>query len=333
VKPFHVYLYAPWGFARTGERQSFRISARTLDGNSVKGKGVLRIFRRALNQNGVPERIGSALKTIPFIPDDSHYPEFILNEEGVYEIDAEVISDEGISVSKSDSFFVIGEKQGKSLFGEYPLTVSTDKPSYQPGETARILVTCNTPGRTVYLTTRAERDAVIQQITMDGYSKLFTVPVGKGDQPNFYVSAVTVHNGKVYDVTSEIYVPPEKKMLNVSAVPAVEKVKPGTVLPVKIRVTDLQGNPVSGSVTAAVYDKSLEAVRSSSIAPVCPFFWSWRRWMPLGYFNNLHLSIPLEYTERIFYPNLASKYGIYFHRDIDGMKYRTRMSRGVYRKE
>ena len=64
VKPFRVFIYSPWGFAKTGERRQLEIKACTPDGQNVSGTGVLRIFRRALNADGVPARTGAALKTI-----------------------------------------------------------------------------------------------------------------------------------------------------------------------------------------------------------------------------------------------------------------------------
>lgn len=291
VRPFSVSVYTPWGFAKTGARHQIEVAARTPNGEKVKGAGTLRIFRRALNGDGVPARTGAPLKTISFLPDGPDKPEFTLNEEGVYELDAEVVSEDGIAVSKSVPFFVAGGKQGGSLFGEYPMSVSTDKPTYQPGETAQILVVCGKPGRTVYFITRSEREAKIRCVTLDGYSGLFDIPVEKGDQPNFFVDVLSYQDGKMLTLRKQIAVPPEKKILNVSAKPAADKVKPGSVLPLKITVTGLDGKPVSGNATVAVYDKSLEAVHGSPIPAIRPFFWSWTRWNNLRFISNFRTAL------------------------------------------
>ena len=239
-----------------------------------------------MNKDGVPARTGAALKTIHFALDSGENPEFILNEEGVYDLYAEVVSENGITVSESMPVFVVGEKQGTSLFGEYPITVSSDKPTYRPGETAQILVSCDRPGRTIYFISRSERETKIECAAVEGYSKLFTIPIKKGDQPNFFVDVMSYQDGKMLTLRKEIFVPPEKKILNVSASPRSEKVRPGTLLPLDIAVSGLDGKPVPGSVTVAVYDKSLEAVASNFIPSICPFFWNWKRAAGLNFINN-----------------------------------------------
>ena len=313
VKPFSVSIYTPWGFAATGSRYPVSVKAATPDGKAVKGNGVLKIFRRALNKNGIPARTGAALKTIHFALDSGENPEFIINEEGVYELYAEVVSENGAVVSESRPVFVVGEKQGSSLFGEYPITISTDKPTYRPGETARLLVSCDRPGRTVYFISRSERETKIECAVLEGYSKLFTVPIEKGDQPNFFVDVMSYQDGKMLTLRKEIFVPPEKKILNVSASPRTQKVKPGTLLPLDISVTGLDGKPVSGSVTVAVYDKSLEAVALSSIPEIRPFFWNWKRGTALCFVNNFAIALAIK-TGRMMY-NIENRFSLPFHND------------------
>ncbi|MCQ2403190.1 MAG: MG2 domain-containing protein [Lentisphaeria bacterium] len=314
VKPFRVFLYTPWGFAKTGERQQIQVAARTPNGEKINGMGTLRIFRKAIGNapkdgrttSGLPERVGAALKTIHFTPDGPDNPEFILNEEGVYEVEAEVISEDGVSASQSMTFFVVGEKQGESLFGEYPISISTDKPTYQPGETAQILVACDKPGRTIYFVTRSERDARIQCVTLSGHAKLFPVPIEKDDQPSFFVNVMSYQDGQLATLTQEIRVPPEKKILQVNAEPAVEKVEPGSMLPLTITVADLEGKPVSGHATVTVYDKSLEAINDTcTLSPILPFFWPWKRWFFHsldGFFKRMpRMWKPLSQLRRSFY--------------------------------
>ena len=311
VKPFTVSIYTPWGFAQTGKVCHIRIAARTPDGKKVAGKGVLRIFRPALNAQGVPERIGEALKSFDFIPDGEDVV-YVPGEPGVYELDAEVVSEKGIRISESIPIHVVGEKLNEGLFGELPLTVATDKPEYKPGDTAKILVTCNRPDRTVYFLERAERENKIRRETLKGYSGLFEIPIEKVDQPNFFVEVMCVSEGEMHTVRKQIVIPPEKKVLNLSAVPETARVKPGVSVPMTLSLTGLDGKPVSGAVTVAVYDKSLEALSASSIPAIVPFFWNWKRYCSSSWNSNLNAScgvyFPREYMER----GLESRFSIPF---------------------
>ena len=290
VKPFSVSIYTPWGFARTGKVCHIQIAARTPDGKKVAGKGVLRIFRRALNKDGVPERTGEALKAIEFVPDGEDVV-YVPGEAGVFELEAEVVSEKGIRIAESLPIHVVGENQPEGLFGELPLTVATDKPEYQPGDTARILVSCRRPGCTIYFIEKAERENRIRRVTLNGYSALFEVPVHKEDQPNFFVEVMSIFEGEMHTVWKQIVVPPEKKVINVSAVPEAIRVKPGSSVPLTITLTGLDGKPVSGAaVTVAVYDKSLEALAPGAIPGIVPFFWNWRRYADSFFHTNLNTS-------------------------------------------
>ncbi len=46
----------------------------------------------------------------------------------------------------------------------------------------------------------------------------------------------------------------------------------------KIKVTDQQGNPYTGSLVASMYDKSVEYISGGSNVPdIKEFFWKWQR--------------------------------------------------------
>ena len=326
VKPFAVHLYTPWGFARTGSRYPVEVKAVTPDGKPVKGRGVLQIFRRILNKDGVPARTGAALKTIHFTLGDGKNSEFILNEEGVYELYAEVTAENGITVSESMPIFLVGEKQGTSLFGEYPISVSSDKPTYRPGETAQLLVSCDRPGRTIYFITRSEREAKIECVTLNGCSKLFTIPIEKGDRPNFFVNVMSYQDGKMLTLSKQLFVPPEKQVLNVAVSPQADKVKPGTCLPVEIAVTSLDGKPISGNVTVTVYDKSLEALAPNRILAISPFFWDWTRSNQLHFLHNFSTSTDISY-DREMMQNIENSFSLPFHNDSGAVMYMMRSNR------
>ena len=66
--------------------------------------------------------------------------------------------------------------------------------------------------------------------------------------------------------------------MNVEIQPSKEAYKPGEKAKVKIKLTDLAGQPFVGSTVVAIYDKSLEYISGGSNVPdIKEFFWKWRR--------------------------------------------------------
>jgi uncharacterized protein YfaS (alpha-2-macroglobulin family) len=96
--------------------------------------------------------------------------------------------------------------------------------------------------------------------------------------PNFFVEALTVSGGRTRNEVKEIVVPPEKRVLNVDVVPSATEYKPGEKAKVRLRVTDFDGKPFSGSTVVSVYDKSVDYISGGSNVPeIREFFWKWRR--------------------------------------------------------
>ena len=64
--------------------------------------------------------------------------------------------------------------------------------------------------------------------------------------------------------------------MNVSVQPSAHDYKPGTKAGVKLKLTDLAGKPVVGSVVLAVYDKSVEYISAGTNIPeIRKYFWNW----------------------------------------------------------
>ena len=115
-------------------------------------------------------------------------------------------------------------------------------------------------------------------LRLEGKSTVYDVAVEKKDMPNFFIEAVAVADGRVNSEVKEIIVPPEKRILNVEIKPSAETYKPGEKAKVKIKLTDLNGEPFIGSTVVAIYDKSLEYISGGSNVPdIKEFFWKWRR--------------------------------------------------------
>ena len=160
------------------------------------------------------------------------------------------------------------------------LELVVDKKHYQPGEKVRLLINANQPGSTVLLFVRPVNGIYSKPevLKLAGKSTVYELDVARHDMPNFFVEAVTVHQGTVHTVAREIAVPPEKRVVNLEVEPSESEYLPGEEATVKLKVTDVDGKPVPGSLVVSVYDKSVEYISGgSNVTDIKTFFWKWKR--------------------------------------------------------
>ncbi len=278
ANPFTVFIRQRYGFYRTDEVIEPQVSAFTPDGKPVSGFCRLSLFRRTIGRDGAPARVGSALKSLSFKLDGPDRPRFTVKEPGVYELHAEVTAQNRAKNETSSVLFVRGEAVPEGLFSELPLEITSDKGEYRPGETASLLISTREPGAFLYVFKRSSRKTEVEFIQAKGYSTMVSLPLDKGDQPNTFVTVLTVRGGKLHRVEREIILPPETKMLNVSVDVPKDKAAPRSKVPVTLTVTDSSGKGVSGAFTLTVYDKSLEAIAPNAVPAIAQFFWGWKRY-------------------------------------------------------
>ncbi len=323
ARPFYVWLSLDCGYADTGKSFSIRTKALTGDNKDVAGKGVMKIYRRALNKDGVPARTGDPVKIIEFVPGAYSAPTFVMDIPGVYEAEAAVTAEDGTTETGVCTFYVCGEQKNSNLFSDEEFEITLDKGEYQPGETVRVLVTAKKPGRSIYFYRRSERKLDCEYVKLDGNSKVFEIKLNAEDQPNTFISLYAVAEGETYSLCKEIPIPPEQKMLNLNITVPEGKIRPRSVVPLKIAVTGLDGKPAAGAVTVAVYDKSLEALAASNIPALNSFFWNWRRYFSTNSdFSNLAYPLAQTFprhvngTERML--SMTNIMGIYFWKGYGG---------------
>ncbi len=288
ANPFTVFIRQRYGFYRTDEVIEPEVSAFTPDGKPVSGFCRLSLFRRTIGRDGAPARMGSALKSLSFKLDGPDRPRFTVKEAGVYELHAEVTAQNRAKNETSSVLFIRGEKVPEGLFSELPLEITSDKGEYRPGETASLLISTREPGAFLYVFKRSSRKTEVEFIQAKGYSTMVLLPLEKGDQPNTFVTVLTVRGGKLHRVEREIILPPETRMLNVSVGVPKDKAAPRSKVPVTLTVTDSSGKGVPGAFTLTVYDKSLEAIAPNAVPAIAQFFWGWKRYPNQSARSNLN---------------------------------------------
>jgi alpha-2-macroglobulin len=295
---FKVYSWLNRGFYQVGDEINATFEARTLSGTPVQGKGKLELLRISYDDQRKP------IETIVESWDVTTNGEGIVQQQmkagkvGQYRLKLTLDDGQGHVVEGGYVFTVRGGPGDGKDFRYSGLELIPDKAEYAVGDTVRLQINADRDDALVLLFVRPAGGVSTkpQYIQLAAKSSTVEIKVKREDQPNFFVEALTVYDGEVYQVAREIIVPPENRVLNVSVKPSKSEYLPGEEAEVQVEVTDPSGKPVSGSTTIAVYDRSLEQLAPEMIpGDIREFFWKWRRSHQVMRTNNLDwISYPVN---------------------------------------
>lgn len=287
AKPFKVYTWLDRGYYKVGDQVTASIQARTADGKNIAGMADFTLFKIE------DEKEKEVAKwTNQSVLEGAAELSFSASTAGRFRVVSKVTAKDGKSIEGAVIFTVIGQGFDSRDYQYNGLELITDKTTYQPGETVKLQINTEQPDSTVFLFVRAENGVLPkpQVIKLNGKSTLVEIPVTQGDKPNFFVEALTIANGKVHNQVRMIAVPPEKRALNVEVLPSAEKFKPGEKATVKLKLTDLDGQPFVGSMALTVYDKSLEYIAPNQIPDIKKHFWNWHRHHHMNQIHSLQMN-------------------------------------------
>ncbi len=279
-KPFKVRAWVDRGYYRTGDTIQANLLAQTISGKPVQGSGILTLFKISYDDKRQP--VETSVQQWPLNPGEDGRAETKINAaaKGQYRLSYKVTSANEKVIEGGYLFTVIGEGFDGSGYRFNDLELIPDKRDYQPGEKVKLQINTDQPDSTVLLFVRPANGVYLppQLIRLHGKSTVAEIEVAKKDMPNFFVEALTVSGGRTRNEVKEVVVPPEKRVLNVDVVPSATEYKPGEKAKVRLRITDFDGKPFSGSTVVSVYDKSVEYISGGSNVPeIREFFWKWRR--------------------------------------------------------
>lgn len=170
---------------------------------------------------------------------------------------------------------------GFASFGDgddLEVELEPDRKSYEPGQTARILV--KSPFKEAEAWITIERAGVLREErrTLRGATPTIDVPITDDLRPNAYVSVVLVRGRSkaaptkldVPDVGAptfrmgytELRLSPEKRRLKVGVTPSKREAGPGEQVSVEVAVRDSAGKPARAEVTLYAVDEGVLALAS-----------------------------------------------------------------------
>ncbi|MFQ5855363.1 MAG: Ig-like domain-containing protein, partial [Anaerolineae bacterium] len=190
---------------------------------------------------------------------------FVPPQGGVYKIVAE--DPDPASDVRSSIFVWVSGREHVSWRRENHdrINLISDKTSYEPGETAEILIPSPFAGPHWALVT-VERGRVIRHevVRITSNSQVYKLPLHETDAPNIYVSVVLI-KGQTEDAPLADYkvgllpldVTPRLQTLNVSVTPDRAQAQPGDEVTYIVETTDVDGNPVSAELSLDLVDKAV----------------------------------------------------------------------------
>lgn len=311
-KPFSTYVWFDRGYYRVGDKIDAFFQARRLDGKPVQGDAVVKLYQVSYEptDDGTIKPIETEVFAEELKTDDDGRGRVAIaaDASGQYRLSCVVSTTDGTRVEGGQLVAIVGidgdvVPDGKEFhFGD--LEVIPDKAEYAPGETAKLQILSNRGDARVVIFPRSERDVVENApvyLTLRNGVAFFETPIGEADQPNIFVEASTVVDGKLVVATRELAVPPQKRVLDVEIEPEKERVKPGEKTKIKLRLVDPDGKPVVGQTVVSVYDEALDALAGgSNVDEIRSFFWNKKRAAHSINVSNLDRSTPVNAYSRRF---------------------------------
>jgi uncharacterized protein YfaS (alpha-2-macroglobulin family) len=167
--------------------------------------------------------------------------------------------------------------EGTPLPAVPDLRAAADKPEYQPGDTARILVQLPRPKLTLHWALEHEGLGQRQSRQILGTTALVDVPITAAMQPNVWAVFEIVAEGRRQLAEVPIRVPKKDRRLNVAVSTDKERYQPGQPMKVSVAITDSAGKPAAADLSVGVVDEAIYALSQELHPDPVRFFHPARR--------------------------------------------------------
>jgi hypothetical protein len=200
-----------------------------------------------------------------------------------YFITAEAHDDAGHLIYDKNSIWIASEntpyiRDGQPAQQE-AFSIKLDKPVYQPGETAKAMITAPMSGKEhgeVIVAIEGAKLHEVRSIPMDATAKLVEIPLKSDYEPNVYLTATLVGpKHQFYNQSEMLKVSPAQHFLNIAVQTDKPKYKPGETATYTIKATYPDGKPAKDTeLSLGVVDESIYAIRPEAAKDIRKFFYN-----------------------------------------------------------
>jgi len=199
---------------------------------------------------------------------------------GQYRLTFETKDAFGETVIGTTLIFVYGADLEGRIFKFNDLELVTDKRTYAPGETARVLWRAAHADPTLLFADRVDNGTLVEHrvLELKGRAGVIEVPIAKGDVPNRFIEANLVRLGRLHVETRELLVPPQEGVVAVTVKADKAVYKPGEEGTIEVTTTGPDGAPVEAQVALIAYDKAVLQIQPEMNPDIRTFFWGQKRY-------------------------------------------------------
>lgn len=289
--PAEYYIgVKPDSWSGAADKESgFSILTTDWDGNPTPGRELVAVFNKVVYERVDPpadqpyewptyEPVYTPISSTNFATgaDGKARVQFTPEEPGTYQLDIQ-----GEGTVTQITLWVRGE--GRAVWPNLPnqrLRLTADQESYQPGDTAKVLIPNPFDEPATALLT-VERGEILryQVLTLAVGGSNVDLPLSSDDAPNVYVAVTVV--GKSSDnspdfrqgyVELEVAVIQEHLKVEITSQP--ERSGPGETVSFTLKVTDASGAPVEGEFSLAVVDEAVLALADPNSLDIFTAFYA-----------------------------------------------------------
>lgn len=200
-------------------------------------------------------------------------------KEGFYRLRVTATDGRGNS-TETDTFLHIWGREYRYLtMGVQPtsLQIVTDRSTYQPGDTAQIMILASRTPTIVWLTVETDRVLWSKQVKIqDAGGAVVQIPVRAEYRPGVYLCAVALMGYYAPTAVRYLRVPYSHKRIQVHLETDHTRYLPGDRVRYRIRTTDLSGNPLSAELSLGVVDAAIYGLRPDTTPDPFRVFWGKR---------------------------------------------------------
>src|SRR5712692_9130341 len=165
---------------------------------------------------------------------------------------------------------------GESWWGggqQRQIRMVADKKSYKVGDKARVLVMTGVPEAYLLVTTEGRTVQSKKVVHATAPTVTVEIPIQSSNQPNVFVSAVFLHDDKLYQASKNLKVPAVQQKLQIEIQPSKKQFQPGDKATYTLLARDANGKPVEGELSFGIVDEALYAIRPETTPDIHEYFY------------------------------------------------------------
>lgn len=161
------------------------------------------------------------------------------------------------------------------------IQIIPDRPSYKPGDTARMLVVTGGSGANVWLSVEGRGVHWSRMLEVKGASATVDIPVEAAWAPNVFVEAVFIRDNTLFRGSRMLKVPATDKLMQVEVAASKAEYQPGEPAQFTVTAKDHSGRPVAAEFSLGVVDEAIYAVKREMQGDITQVFYG-RQWNRVG---------------------------------------------------